>query len=187
MTVSVNNSFSPKNVALKRKAPSFSALNINSSKVSKTLNWMQENLASHHQRLILGVTALSLQPFIDLSNKKVDEQTRKVSCAKTVAKAIVGTTSGFFVRWACTTLAKNYTSVTENGVKAAKKSFLAPSVMANYSRDRRIQYINTIGAILGVMTCFFTNFLWDAPGTKYLTNRIIDMFGLKHKTKGGVK
>ena len=75
----------------------------------------------------------------------------------------------------------------ELGKKAAKGSFLSPSVMANYSKDKRIQYINAMGAILGVLTCLFTNFLLDAPLTKYFTNKFIDKIDKKQQTKGGAQ
>ena len=41
------------------------------------------------------------QPFIDASNKNVDEKTRKVSVARTIAKIIAGTLTGYFVRKGC--------------------------------------------------------------------------------------
>ena len=182
-----NNPIYAKNGALCKhsKSPAFGkTIEIDSQKVTKAFKWLNDNVASHHQRLILGATALTSQPFIDYNNKKVDEQTRKISCAKTLAKIIVGTTTGFSVRYLCTKLAKNYTCVDEMGKKAAKKSFLAPSVMTKFSKDKRLQYINAIGAIMGVLTCVFTNFLIDAPLTKKLTNIFSAKIDAKQKAKG---
>ena len=189
MTLSVKkySVLNPKGVAFGSAADTAARLNINSKSIANGLKWAQEKIAAPHQRLILGATALSSQPFIDLNNKKVDERTRQVSCAKTLAKILVGTTVGVSVRAACLYLTKNYTKVDEMGRKAAKNSFLVPSVMKNFTKNKHIQYVNAIGAIMGVLTCLFTNFLIDAPLTKYFTNkfsaRIDEKF--KAKAKGG--
>lgn len=160
---------------------------ISSNKLSSALKWVHKNVASHHQRLILGVTAISSQPFIDLSNDKVDERTRKISCAKTMAKIISGTSVGFTVRYLCTKLVNNYTEVNANGMKATKHSFLAPSKMKNFTNDKRLQYINALGAIMGVTSCLVTNFLIDAPLTKYLTNVFSEKFTANTIEKGAIK
>ena len=48
-----------------------------------------EKISSAEQRLILGASALMSQPFIDANNKRVDEKTRKVSVARTIAKIVI--------------------------------------------------------------------------------------------------
>ena len=85
MTISVNNySHLPsKGAAFGGAADTVTRLNIDSKKIANGLKWAQEKIAAPHQRLILGATALSSQPFIDLNNKKVDDRTRQISCAKT--------------------------------------------------------------------------------------------------------
>lgn len=65
-------------------------MTISNEKTLKGLKWVGEKVSSPENRLILGVTALMSQPFIDLNNKKVDEDTRKVSAARTVAKLLQG-------------------------------------------------------------------------------------------------
>lgn len=189
MTISVkeNSPIIQKRAAFGNAADSLTRINIDSKKVANGLKWAQEKIAAPHQRLILGATALSSQPFIDLSNNKVDERTRKISCAKTLAKIIVGTTVGVSVRAACLYLTKNYTKVDELGRKAAKNSFLVPSVMKNFTKNKHIQYVNAVGAILGVLTCLFTNFLIDAPLTKHFTNKFSAKIDEKYKEKGGIK
>ena len=103
----------------------------------------------------------------------------------TLAKILVGTTVGVSVRAACLYLTKNYTKVDEMGRKAAKNSFLVPSVMKNFTKNKHVQYVNAIGAILGVLSCLFTNFLIDAPLTKYFTNKFSARIDEKFKAKGG--
>ena len=47
-------------------------MTISNEKTLKGLKWVGEKVSSPENRLILGVTALMSQPFIDLNNKKVD-------------------------------------------------------------------------------------------------------------------
>ncbi|MFQ8626260.1 MAG: hypothetical protein ACLSA2_07220 [Candidatus Gastranaerophilaceae bacterium] len=54
-------------------------------KITKNIKNTGEKISSAEQRLILGATALMTQPFIDANNKSVDEKTRKVSVARTIA------------------------------------------------------------------------------------------------------
>ena len=63
------------------------------------IKYIGKNFSSDKQRVALGLTALVTQPYIDAHNKRVDEQTRKVSVAKTIAKIIAGTLTGFFIRY----------------------------------------------------------------------------------------
>lgn len=58
------------------KVPSVTIAN---KKALKGIKWVGEHISSPENRLILGVSALMSQPFIDLSNKRVDEETRKTS------------------------------------------------------------------------------------------------------------
>ena len=67
-------------------------------RVIKGIKKTGEKISSAEQRLILGASALMSQPFIDWNNKNVDEKTRKVSVARTVAKIIAGTLTGYYIR-----------------------------------------------------------------------------------------
>lgn len=59
---------------------------------------LNEKFQTWHQRLVLGVASLSTQPLFDYYNKNVDQDTRKYSTARTIAKIVVGTTEGCIVR-----------------------------------------------------------------------------------------
>lgn len=61
---------------------------VNSEKWQKRIKWVGSEISSPENRLILGVTALMSQPFIDAHNKSVDEDTRKVSVCRTIAKIV---------------------------------------------------------------------------------------------------
>ena len=110
----------------------FKGVEFSSSTVSNVLQKINKNVSSPEQRLILGVTALFTQPFIDLSNKRVNEETRLMSFARTLSKIVVGTTVGVLVRKECIRLAHNYSTIDAIpklnaieyfGTKANKHSF----------------------------------------------------------------
>ena len=94
---------------------------ISNETVKKGVNWAGKALHSPEQRLILGATALATQPFIDLNNKDVDEETRKISAARTIAKIIAGTTVGVLVRYAGIWAAKRYSQFEKIFADADKK------------------------------------------------------------------
>ena len=71
---------------------------VTNDKIINAVNWSGKKLNSVEQRIILGATALATQPFFDYYNKNVDEDTRKVSTARTIAKIIAGTAVGIAVR-----------------------------------------------------------------------------------------
>ena len=157
----------------------FKGVEFSSSTVSNVLQKINKNVSSPEQRLILGVTALFTQPFIDLSNKRVNEETRLMSFARTLSKIVVGTTVGVLVRKECIRLAHNYSTIDAIpklnaieyfGTKANKHSFLSPQYVRTYNKDFHNNYANALGSYLGIGVSLITNFLIDAPLTQLLTN-----------------
>lgn len=139
------------------------------------IKWIGQHITSPQNRLILGATALMSQPFIDLHNRNVDEDTRKVSAARTVAKILVGTTTGFLVRYgiikAIDTLAKN-----PKDVRNTINKLLLPSKFKNSTVkviEGLKQYKFALGTFISLGVMLVTNFLIDAPLTKILTNVFI--------------
>ena len=59
------------------------------------------NINSWQQRLALGVSAMAIQPAIDRLNNNVDPKTREMSAARSLAKGLVGMTTGIIVRGGC--------------------------------------------------------------------------------------
>lgn len=116
--------------------------------------------SSAEQRLILGATAIVMQPAIDAHNKNVDEKTRKVSVARTIGKVIAGTLTGYLIRKGC--------------IKAMDLKMFKPSNAAKVSKDAYDQYKNAMGTIVALVVMAFTNFIIDAPLTKFITNLLID-------------
>ncbi|MGN0031756.1 MAG: hypothetical protein ACI37Q_07375 [Candidatus Gastranaerophilaceae bacterium] len=163
-------------------------MTVNSEKANKFIGWVGDTLTSPHNRLILGVTALMTQPFIDLNNKKVDEETRKVSAARTVAKIIAGTVTGVIIRAGCIKAINSFTKLPHEitpDIKFKKLRQLftpSPGIL-----DDLKKYKDSLGTILSVGIMVFTNFLIDAPFTKYLTNKFIDKIKQREKQQGQVQ
>jgi len=136
-------------------------------KMTNLLRNCATKIAGPENRLILGVTALATQPFIDYYNKNVDKETRKYSVCKTIAKIVVGTTMGVIVR----SRAIKYSANLIRHIDITKK---IPDALRNPETRKILQ--NTIGDILGLGICVFSNFLIDAPLTKTGTNILVSKF-----------
>ncbi len=160
--ISFGNSFASKASSIGKRIydaiPNFNP--IANEKTIERIAKFGKKCSSAEQRLILGATAIVMQPAIDARNKSVDEKTRKVSVARTIAKVIAGTLTGFAIRKAC--------------IKAMDLKMFKPSNYTKVTKDAFDQYKNAMGTIVALVVMMFTNFLIDAPFTKFLTNLMID-------------
>lgn len=159
--------------------------------VAKKITLLDDGFNSAWQRLVAGVTGLFLQPGFDWNNKRVDESTRKISTARTIAKIVVGTATGVGIRALCILGANNFTKNNATEAELAKKAqakgktYKPKTIFKNWEQCllskeaiekgtyREIKkYRGAIGTFVALMVMFFTNFLIDAPLTTYLTNKI---------------
>lgn len=187
-------------------APSFGAWEIKPNTAGKLIKL--DAFPSWAQRLVSGVTGIMLQPWFDWNNKRVDEDTQKISTARTCGKIIAGTLTGVSIRWACVELSKKFTQneVTEaervrkaiennkRNFKPLKTSFskleqcLLPKIKGmTFSEIKK--YRQALGTYAGLIVMVFSNFLVDAPITTYLTNKFakktIEKQANKEKIEGG--
>ncbi len=157
-------------------------MTVKGERANNVISWIGEKVSSPQNRLILGVSALMSQPFIDLNNKKVDEDTRKVSAARTVAKIIAGTLTGVAIRSGCIHAIDAFTKYPSQITPDMKfknlRSLFAPSEGLLKSLDH---YKKSLGTIISLVVMVFTNFLIDAPLTKYLTNKFVDKIHQKEQ------
>jgi len=128
-----------------------------------------DKISSAEVRLILGCTALMSQPFIDFHNHKQDEKTRKVSVCRTVAKIIAGTTTGFIVRKGAIKFIQACSKYPVEKFPKWRTIFTPKNILNMSERDLR-NHQNDIGTWISLGVMLFTNFLIDAPLTKFLTN-----------------
>jgi len=148
---------------------------IGGEKTIHRVGWIGKTISSPQNRLIMGVTALASQPFIDWNNKEVDENTRIVSCSKTLGKIIAGTATGVTVRYYAIKLAEKMSrtpaELASGAVKKLTKfnTFLSTPDLKPL-KDYYKQYRNSLGTFIGIGVMLITNFAIDMPLTNLLTN-----------------
>jgi len=171
---------------LNNSSPNFSGFNAGQL-LSKAAN-----INSWQQRAALGVAAITLQPMIDLKNKDVDENTRRISANRSFAKGLVGATTGIIVRGGCmkaveqafkndkftNTIAK-YTAenFTEEAVEKSK------DFIKNQGGAKK--YASVLGTCVALGVMLFTNFAIDAPVTNWLTNKMNKKYEAEHPKENG--
>ncbi len=124
------------------------------------------NISTAEQRLLVGISGVVMQPWIDLHNNKVDKETRIYSACKNCAKAFVGSITGFFIRKGCIKFVNHLMD----------KGMLLPegiSGMKHYT-DKVKNYGGALGTGLAIIIMMFTNFLIDAPLTQLLSSKLQD-------------
>ena len=163
----------------------FGALRLN--KGAQNFLTKADNFSSVHQRLALGTFGLIVQPAIDLRNKEVDKDTRRVSALRSAAKAIIGTATGIVVRGGCIKAAElKFAKRNSNGaiLRHAKKAILDEDKIYNTFKKgfdslnldpkQLKEAINRVPSVIGTMAALAvmiaTNFLVDAP----LTNKTME-------------
>ena len=148
----------------------------NKPKTVKMIGDIGHDISSAENRLILGVTALMTQPFIDARNKNVDEETRRVSVCRTISKIIVGTMTGYVIRKGAIKAIRSWSQLPAPGVSRYKTLF-TPKGARSTNTEAFKQYQNAMGTVVALVVMMFTNFLIDAPLTKILTNLLVKNSG----------
>ena len=151
----------------------------NKNKTIGLIGDIGRDISSAENRLILGVSALMSQPFIDAKNKDVDEKTRKVSVCRTIAKIVAGTLTGYLIRKGCISAIKNWSKIPTKGVPRYKSLFTPKGARSTNSEAFK-QYQNAMGTVVALVVMLFTNFAIDAPLTKFLTNLLVKKTGGDH-------
>ena len=128
----------------------------------KLTEFALDNITSAEQRLLVGITGVVMQPWIDLHNTKVDKDTRLYSACKNCAKAFVGSTTGFFIRKGCI---KFVNSLIEKGKLLPKDK----TGIRHYAQKVK-NYGSALGTGLAIIVMIGTNFLLDAPLTQLLSS-----------------
>lgn len=155
-------------------------------------NYVGKYINSPEQRLIQGITAMSIQPFVDYNNKKADDETRAVSVSRTIGKIIAGTLVGVGVRYLSIYATKQFSRylikevVNKDGVEFVKKivprskkdifmpelNFRKAKLTVEQFGEKYNNYIKTMGTVVACFAMMFTNFAFDAPLTKKITKEL---------------
>lgn len=167
---------------INQNSPSFTGgasklITIKNDKVQNAFKWFG-NLSTPANRLFLGATALSIQPMIDLHNKDVDEETRKMSFIRTIAKIVVGTFTGILVRVGCIKWMKRFTCTPEDIQELAKKGkkvternkALIPTIVSYEKFSEAKRWLGNHRKALGSFLAIAVMMITDPPLSKFLTN-----------------
>ncbi len=159
---------------------------VTGEKADKFFKAAGREISSAENRLILGVTALMSQPFIDYNKREIDEDTRRVAVCRTIAKIVAGTLTGYTVRKCTIKGIQKCSKLPGKGVPKWQTLF-TPKDVKKVDTDEFKQYQNALGTFVSLGVMLFTNFLIDAPLTKFFTNTLNDR-ALKNKERvGGAK
>lgn len=143
--------------------------------VINSVNWIGKR-STPTNRFVLGATALLMQAPIDYYNKKVDEETRKVSCARTIAKTVIGTIVGVAVRAGCISAVDNWSVA--DGKELNLKNVLIPRHITSEevkSATRLLKkHKEALGSFFALGVMLITNFAIDVPLSKMLTNFLVE-------------
>jgi len=147
-------------------------------RAEKTFEWLGER-STPFNRGVIGLFAFATQPWIDLFNKDVDEETRKAAFRRTCAKIIVGTTTGILVRMGSIRLMKEFTKTTEDltnkttkQVTKAKKwqQALMPSNISPKEFENMGRFVKKHRNAMGTFAALLVMMITDPPLTKFMTN-----------------
>lgn len=170
MAISFNTQNINKNTtSFKSGAPKLTTF---SEKWAKRTNDMG-NLSTPANRFIIGAVAIATQPWIDLFNPDVDEETRKMSWLRTMAKIIIGTATGVAVRVGCIAAMDRYTQTVDE-LKTAKNKksaiTLVPDCVSHEDFSKATRLLKKHRQALGSFIAIAVMMATDPPLTVFLTN-----------------
>lgn len=145
-------------------------------------------------RAVIGFVAIATQPWIDLFNKDVDEDTRKTACLRTAAKLGIGTATGIAVRKFFIDFVAPKFSVTSDELKnKPHKSYhdwLKPSesIVSTKNFEMMKRTLSKHREVCGTFVAIAAMMLTDPPLTLLTTNFLNKHFKVdKSKTNNSPK
>lgn len=132
-------------------------------------NWISKPAQN---RAIMGLTAIITQPAIDYHNHKVDDETRRISRNRTIAKIIAGTFVGILVRGSAYKAVESMTNI--EGKSKLSKKLLPKKFLGEIAKNEKFlkNHRCALSNWLAISVMCVTNFVLDAPLTVFLTNRL---------------
>lgn len=169
------NTFSYEKVSnINANSPTFKGKNLITigEKAQKTFEWLGDR-STPFNRGVIGLFAFATQPWIDLFNKDVDEDTRNAAFKRTCAKIIVGTATGITVRVLCIKAMKKFTKVTEDLGKRTPKKWeqaLIPSNIPLKDFENLGRFVANHRKTMGTFAALLVMMITDPPLTRFMTN-----------------
>lgn len=172
---------------------------ISNRNIEKFINYSGKKLNAPQQSVVMGVTAVIFQPYINRKNKKLDNDTRDMAVARSIGKNITGNFFDFITRvasiFAVGGLSKYIINdvkneddlVTEISPKNKIKDILTPNLKENYIKIPHKEFLKdyksyrmAMGALLATGIAVFVKTMVELPVTKKLT----EIFYKREKSKG---
>lgn len=172
---------------------------IRGKNIEKFINYSGRKLNAPQQSVIMGVSSLIFQPYINRKNKQLDDETRNMAVARSIGKSITGNVSDFLTRvFSIFAVAKlsNYAInkvnsdddfVTEIKPKSKldiftpklKEGFI-PCSQKEFLKDFK-SYQMAMGALVATGLAVFVKTTVELPATKFLTDYFYRMEKIKRE------
>lgn len=170
---------------------------IRDKNIEKFINYSGKKLNAPQQSIIMGVSSLVFQPYINRKNKQLDEDTRDMAVARSIGKSITGNISDFLTRvFSIFAVAKlsnyaiNKVNTDDDFVMEIKpkskldiftpnlKEDFVPRPKKEFLKDFK-SYRMAMGALVATGLAVFVKTTVELPATKFLT----DYFYRKERLK----
>ncbi|MBQ3310697.1 hypothetical protein IJG72_01325 [bacterium] len=156
---------------IKNRNVTFSGVNLGPT-WQKGLKFLS-NMSTTKQTIILMIPGLTINPAIDLFNKKVDDETRKFSACRSIAKELAGSSIGVGVRALCGMGCE----------KLLKKGHLFGKMLDKNAKDYLKQlkeHAGIVGGISALGALLFTDFFVDIPFINFTNELLVKLFFPKY-------
>ncbi len=170
---------------------------IRSKNAEKFIRYSGKKLNAPQQAVIMGVSSLMFQPYINRKNKQLDEDTRDMAVARSIGKSITGNVSDFVTRVFSIFAVTKLSNYVINSVKTdddfvtgvspkSKLDIFTPNIREGFIPQTRKEFLKdfksyrvAMGALLATGLSVFVKTTVELPATKYLT----DYFYKREKLK----
>lgn len=165
---------------LLKNLPNITISDETAQKIDKFCEWCNK---PHINRAIMGAFAILTQPFIDMKNDKVDEDTANISAIRTASKIVAGTVIGIGIRSACYKVSDYLTkkeppnapprNALEKAVRPLRGIMAPPNnvirALKAFGPFNRKNYCSMISTGIGFAVMLITNPMLDVPITNFFS------------------
>lgn len=170
---------------------------INNRNIEKFINYSGKKLNAPQQSVIMGVSAVVFQPYINRKNKQLDDNTRDMAVARSIGKNITGNLFDFITRVAAIFTVAKLSNYATNNVKddedlvtelkpKSKLDIFTPNLKEEFVPRPKKEFLKdfksyrlAMGALLATGIAVFVKTTVELPLTKKLT----DYFYKKEKIR----
>lgn len=170
---------------------------IRDKNIEKFINYSGKKLNAPQQSIIMGVSSLVFQPYINRKNKQLDEDTRDMAVARSIGKSITGNISDFLTRVFSIFAVAKLSNYAINKVNTdddfvmeinpkSKLDIFTPNLKEDFVPRPKKEFLKdfksyrmAMGALVATGLAVFVKTTVELPATKFLT----DYFYRKERLK----